>query len=64
MKATLPALALALVLAVAHSSPAQIEDLEQTRAALDTHDYNDSTRCFCCQHGRIRKVPGKIATPV
>ena len=38
MKPTVPALALALVLAVAHSSPAQIEDLEQTRAAAEAGD--------------------------
>ena len=38
MKPTVPALALALVVAVAHSSPAQIEDLEQTRAAAEAGD--------------------------
>ena len=38
MKPTIPALALALVLAVAQSSPAQIEDIEQTWAAAEAGD--------------------------
>ena len=38
MKPTIPALALALVLAVAQSSPAQIEDIDQTWAAAVAGD--------------------------